>query len=673
MDGDTPVDERTNAIAGRENIRWIDNHFAGIKKDAAHWSRRLFKAQTNFLLANPELSQRPDLVRQIKQHAANMLTPDPAAGRAMSKFASTWLLGYNFASAIANGTQMFTRGAAEFTRLRGNPVDSYRRVLGAMQEVTEATLDKSKWKGADHAWLAKKYEGERSGTSAYDVAGERDNDIALKLKYALNHGRPETGVVQTSGRLLNKVHSLGMLAFRGMEDLNTMTAMIAAFDHYKQEKLPDGTYRTREEAYKKAEEFNWAVNDVGGKANRPIMLFDKWPKSAAMIATSMQSYTIGTVAQMTKLIKQAGWGVVEGGKPPTPAERRNARKATMQLAGVQLGLAGVMGMPFVGAGVSLGNQVFPQLELNKNLRSLVQQLFDEDESHDKVFSDLAMSGIPSMFGWDFQSRLSMGNLVPGVSEINGFQPEILTGAPVDLISRFVQGGKKVIGGDYLEGAKDMMPAAVKKMVTAARDDGKVRDYQGRPILGGDRTWGELTGQVLGFQPTRLTQTNAFNRMKVQSETEHKRLDSQFNQDLGKNILDGNIGTVIQKLQDRAAEDDKYEVFGGARKAVDAAAEMYFPQDLRRQLTKNDAMIARLMPINTGLVSEAERAAWKDRVLRQIGVPMKPRDRAKYAIMDRLQVENPEWTRYQLQQEAERTLGKMRRQQELLPSVEESTY
>jgi hypothetical protein len=346
----------------------------------------------------------------------------------------------------------------------------------------------------------------------------------------------------------------------------------------------------------------------------------------------MQSYTIGTVAQITKLIKQGGWGA-EAGK--TPAERWNARKATMQLAAVQFGLAGVMGMPFVGGAMALLNQGFPQLELNKNLRGLVSQLFGEDEEHDNVLSDLAMSGVPSMFGWDFQSRLSMGNTVPGVSEINGFQSDILTGAPVNLVTKFVQGGKKIIGGDYLEGAKDMMPASIKKITTAIADDGKVRDYQGRPIPGGDRTWGELTGQVLGFQPTRLTQTNAFNRMKVQSETEHKRLDSQFNQDLGQNILDGNIGTVIQKLQDRAAGDDKYEVFGGARKAVDAAAEMYFPRDLRRELTKNDAAIARLMPVNTGLVSEVERAAWKDRVLRQIGVPMKPRDRTKYAIMDRL--------------------------------------
>src|SRR5258705_5595580 len=166
-------------------------------------------------------------------------------------------------------------------------------------------------------------------------------------------------------------------------------------------------------------------------------------------------------------------------------------------------------MPFAAAGVSLLNQAFPQLELNKNLRSLVQQLFDEDESHDKPFSDLAMSGIPSMFGWDFQSRLSMGNTVPGVSEINGFQPDMMSSfVPTNLLMKFIKGGQKVSQGD-LKGIGDMMPTAVKHIVNAVRDDGKVRDYQDKPIAGGGRTMGELTWEVMGFRATTCVYQKAW--------------------------------------------------------------------------------------------------------------------------------------------------------------------
>src|SRR5258705_13969716 len=132
-------------------------------------------------------------------------------------------------------------------------------------------------------------------------------------------------------------------------------------------------------------------------------------------------------------------------------------------------------MLFVAAGVSLLNEAFPQLEVNKNLRSWMQQVFGEDESHDKPLSDLAMSWIPSMFGWDFQSRFSMGKTVPGVSEINGFQPDMMSSfVPTNLLMKFIKGGQKVSQGD-LKGIGDMMPTAVKHIVDAVRDDGQERD------------------------------------------------------------------------------------------------------------------------------------------------------------------------------------------------------
>jgi hypothetical protein len=135
-DGDTRVDYRAK-VAGdaRESIRWMDNHMSGVKQNAAYWSRALFKAQTKMLLESSEISTRPDLQRMINMHSDNMLMPDPEAGRMMTKLASTWYLGGNFASAVVNGTQMFTRGAAEMTRLTGNPISSFKNVMAAVREV----------------------------------------------------------------------------------------------------------------------------------------------------------------------------------------------------------------------------------------------------------------------------------------------------------------------------------------------------------------------------------------------------------------------------------------------------------------------------------------------------------------------------------------------------------
>ena len=202
-----------------------------------------------------------------------------------------------------------------------------------------------------------------------------------------------------------------------------------------------------------------------------------------MIMHSMQSFNIGTVGQIVKFIKE-GW-------PGATSRRRKSgmrERATAQLLTVQAGLAGVLGIPFAGSAVALVNGAFPGLEIDKNLRALTQKLFQEDDDHNTPLSDLALNGVPSMFGWDFKSRLSMGNTLPGVSEINGYQHDMVHAPPIQLLTTFIEGGQKVMGGDYLGGAKDMLPPAVKKIIDIARDDhgsdaqGEAAGW-GRPDMG----------------------------------------------------------------------------------------------------------------------------------------------------------------------------------------------
>src|SRR4029077_14907390 len=145
---------------------------------------------------------------------------------------------------------MFTRGAAELTRLTGNPLASWRAVMETMKEIGEARLGKQ-WRSPDHEWLVKKWEGERDA-SAYDVGVEQrpvNDDIALQLKKMLYTGRPQS-VGEKAGGLLNNFNKASMFLFRGIEDVNTMSAMLSSFDHFRKTKLPDGTQMTREEAYR---------------------------------------------------------------------------------------------------------------------------------------------------------------------------------------------------------------------------------------------------------------------------------------------------------------------------------------------------------------------------------------------------------------------------------------
>src|SRR4029077_13839202 len=215
--------------------------------------------------------------------------------------------------------------------------------------------------------------------------------------------------------------------------------------------------------------------NVGGKADRPIWLSsgkNEFTRNVGSIMMAMQTYNVGTINQIANYIRK-GFYDPAGLKP---GEKHNARMALVQLLAVQTSLAGVLGMPFAGAAVAAINQVFPELEVNKNLKKWTNMLFAGDAENGNVISDVAMNGIPSMFGWDMKSRLSMGNLLPGISEFNGFHPETLAGPAVNLGAQLFKGVGQAITGQPGEALVTLMPPALKKFVNLAMDGYKIRDY-----------------------------------------------------------------------------------------------------------------------------------------------------------------------------------------------------
>ena len=150
-----------------------------------------------------------------------------------------------------------------------------------------------------------------------------------------------------------------------------------------------------------------------------------------------------------------------------PGEKYKARIALAQLLAVQTALAGTLGLPFAGTAVALINQAFPELEVNKNLKKWTNAIFAGDAENGNAISDVAMNGIPSMFGWDLQSRLSMGNMLPGVSEFNGFQPENLAGPAVNMGAQLFKGVSQALTGQPGEALLTLMPPVAKKFANLA--------------------------------------------------------------------------------------------------------------------------------------------------------------------------------------------------------------
>lgn len=636
---------------GAEELPYLSNHFSWLQQQANYWSRALFREQIGAERESQELQPRHDLQDYVKQYADNILKPDPEAARVATRFTTNWFMGFNVASTITNATQLLLRSAAELTSMTGRPIDSFQRTLRSYKEIYNHATGKG-WATPEHEWVMKK--AARDGEldlSLYDENAAANELVATNLKRAIAKNRPQT-LGQRLGTAAGGMSTASMWMFRQVEHVNNTGAILSSYDHFRESGL------TRDDAYAKALQFNHTVNDVGGRVNRPVGLFsgkDNFSRSAAMMANSMQSYMLGSTAQLAHYLKQ-GFFRPNG---LLPHEVWNARKAATQMLATQFAAAGVLGLPFVSGVMALLDKAFPDLELNKHIREFAAKFFGSDEDQGNVFGDIAMTGLPSALGWDWQSRLSMGNSVPGVSEINGFQPQLLLGAPVNLISNFVGGAINAVQGNP-SGVSSMLPPAVARMIQTAKalSNQQINDYKGRPLF--KPTPGESLGIALGFQPKRLSDFNAASQIQDQTDKNNARYEGQFNMTQAQAALQGNFGTVRQNLLARVQADPNYDPVGAIKSIAQAATEQTFPRDLRNEgsLATSDSRTQLLNALNIDPTSTSEvaRFQFQQGIAQSLG--LNQRDNSGLAMatyMDKLRQANPTATRSQLRHVAEQTL------------------
>lgn len=632
---------------GAEELPWLRNHVSWIHQTANYWSRQLFRAQARAHLADPEISSNEQLRANLQTHYENMLQPDTAVGRFFQRAAMTWFMGFNPASAMINGTQPFLTHVAEFTQMTGKPLDSYRRVLSGLKEVYASGLGHREWKDPVSEKFMKRFiqDGE-ADISMFDDQAAGQELLHTNLVNILNGDKPQT-LGQKLSTMSGSMSAASMWMFKTVERINAMSAGISAYKYY----LESEPNLSPDEAYTKAVQFHHAVNYGGGAAARPVGAFagrGAFPRTVAMLATAMQSYNLGTTFQIARYIR-SGFFRPDG---LTPHEVFSARKAAVQMLGTQLAAAGVLGLPFVSGMLAVLNQAFPGLEINRRLRESMNTILGEDGDSGHVLTDISMTGVPSMMGWDLQSRLSMGNTVPGVSEINGFEPQNLLGAPVNLVSNFLKGGYKLVAGDP-HAIDSFMPSALKKFEQLLRSGGQVLDYRDRPIF--TPTLGEKVGIVLGFQPKRLTDYNVASRIAQQADDNIKTREGQFHQQQAEEVLKGNFGSVRQVLQQRIREDKKYDPVQAVRAISSAAEELTFPRDLRREGTvrASDVRGQLLSTFNLPSTqpSETDRLRFRQNVQQRLGLnTTSPTDLQTAQLVDQLRAQNPTASRSELRQQ-----------------------
>lgn len=641
---------------GAEDLPWLRNHIVGIQRESRFLARQLLQAQANTYLKHPDLRENDQLRNDLSTHFENILHPDPQLAQKVTRFASTWFMGFNLASTLVNATQPFLTHVSELTAMTGRPLESYRRVTRALKEAIAGTYSKKGWATEDHKWLMEKTaeSGARS-LSMYDDEAQDHEAISTGLLRALDKQKPQT-LGQKLSSAAGVYTTVGMMPFKAVEQINASAALLAGFDYYREQGLG------REDALEKAETFNRGVNYSGGRGQRPVLAFGgrgAFPRGSAMLSMALQSYVLGTTGQIARYL-QSGLFRPKG---LTPYETYSARKAAAQMLGTQLAAAGLLGLPFVSGAIALLDKLFPEIELNKKIREGVGNFLSTDHENGSPLSDIAMTGVPSMMGWDLQSRLSMGNTLPGVSEVNGFQPENLIGPVANIVRNFVSGVQGWAQGDPGATGKFLPPAIGKAIATAQStltDGGAIRDYQGRPLS--SPTVGEQIGQGLGFQPKRLSDQNAAARILKQTTDVQNQEQRQERQEMAQEVLKGNYGTVRQAILQKMQSDKNYNPEDAVKAIAQNVEDSTLPRDLRREgdvktAGQRTGLLSSFSNLSSsGSVSEVQRLQLRQGVEQKLGLVRPQSGELKVAmLMDQLKQAQPDLTRVQLKQAAQQLL------------------
>lgn len=324
---------------------------------------------------------------------------------------------------------------------------------------------------------------------------------------------------------------------------------------------------------------------AGGRENKPqfatALADNKVGRPAVALASLMSSYGLGMITMMTAGLKQAMLGA-PGLKPP---ERMAAWRSARYALGVQLALAGGLGLPGVGAMLYL-TDVKGGADLEVGTRSLFSktaELLGADHETGNVISDTMMNGLfNTLTGADFAARTGVGNIF-GVNGSSGFDPAGLLGPIGGVAKDAINAGSQLAQGDYKSALKTAAPDGLKDMVSmfqnvSAFGDNRQMDANGNQII--VPSLKQNVGMALGFKPHSVKQAQQENRLIANSNKQYSAAHDREMDSIAAGIVRQDPD-AFKKVLAFGMDSRKNPGFDGKeyiRSIVNRAVDMAFPRD-----------------------------------------------------------------------------------------------
>ena len=445
----TSVRAERKFAAGIESLDVFEQDMLYVTKAIRAAKLSELKAKVNAALRHPDAEMNPDVVATFKQVYENLLTPSSPWLQKMSKANAAWFLGMNLPGHFAELLQPVMTHLPELRAMGVSTWEGSKMIRQAQKEIATVYAKAAK----DD--LFGKAKGSEYLADYWDKKDPEIADLLRKMVGKIDQG-PMSGAYQELGfdqgqlaTLMNgdKPKSVGELAAAPFNALangslkfyslftqhNAISALITGYRAAR--KLGMG----HEEAIARAGLFDTTVNKSGGKANRQASAF-KGDGLLGHVFYSLQGYSTGWFGQLAMYYQQ---GFSKDSYPRLSAgERNNAKAAFRNMLVAQVGMAGLMGLPFMGAGMALLEEL-----TGEDLRSKLYGIVDE-ATGDPIIASMATHGVSSAladsFGLpvDLHSRFALGGFL-GLNSYDGFSASSLFGPTASMINGMWNMGKTV--------------------------------------------------------------------------------------------------------------------------------------------------------------------------------------------------------------------------------------
>ena len=593
---------RRTLAGGREDLDAIDVLMSYIPAVAYGTARSNVRQTSAFYLKDARIADNEVLREMATTHINNALRASTGAEKVIREAAFQYFMALNPSTMALELFQSTSSLAPFLTRHGAGFFGSYSELKKSMGQTFQASRN---GKFADPELEAMVERAADEAIIGRGLYQELDDPSG-----ALTEVQDTVLGVEHAGRRFGKAYINATRNLYGMTaHFNSRVAFVAGFNRGKKLGMKG------EDLYEFARRTTQATMFTGGKGNRAIGLYAGDPSSQPIRAMvgALQSYFQGMVGTMYR------YGRESVAKDLPPAQRAAARKAFMQIMGTQLFYAGAMGLPGAAAAVALMEQMFPELELKKNIEEIPKQVLG-DTQFGGWMVDSMLYGVPtSSSPIDVSARMGLGQVL-GVSSLSGFDTTALFGPFGSIVSNVAAGAAELQEGDLTTAAEKISPVFMKNIIKSLKNGGAVRDYSGNLVT--QMTGSQQVLTSLGFRPKEIADLQQAASSQKRIARIETRRQSQFLRDQAEALINGDVDTVKQMMMERMQEDPTFDARDNARKISAKAVDMSFPKEIGRGVNVRaaDRIAATTGGRQGPRSSELDRLFARSNFERALGVP-----------------------------------------------------